>query len=150
MPKARPGQIQHLENFWALLTWAKLWINNSGTVRNSVKKIKKVSMRSDFLNAQKAKQSKTKNPQKPPNSSAGWELLLFVIYRIWVGREGGILGPDRPGAASIQSIPAGSLASVTKTQLQVDVPTNPIPPSQLPTNQIHAGIAPARVSGKIK
>lgn len=79
----------------------------------------------------KCTKSKKKNPKptKTPNGSAGWELLLFVIYRIWVGREGGILGPDRPGAASIQPIPAGSLTSVTKPRPLLGVTTNPkIPP----------------------
>lgn len=77
----------------------------------------------------KKKQNKAKkNPTKTSNSSAGRELLLFVIYRFWVGREGGILGPDRPGAASIPSIPVRSLTSVTKPRLQLGVPTNPIPP----------------------
>lgn len=44
----------------------------------------------------KAKQSR--KTHKTPNSLPAWEMLLFVIYSQWVGRERGILGwPDGQG-----------------------------------------------------
>lgn len=90
---------------------------------------------------QKAKQSK--KAHKTPNGLPAWELLLFVIYSHWVGRERGISGrpelrPSWCSAGVETTTPQSSSRHQTPLQVwgidpELDVPTNPSTQRSSPT-----------------